>query len=129
MRAMEATRAAYGLCQLAFPSMIFRLALGHQPDRRVRAVVRILGARHLLQALVVGAAPFSRSLHLGAGVVDSLHSASMVGLAVTDRRRRRAAALDAVIAGLFAGTEFGLSGGIRPRRPAALPPAGRRKGR
>ncbi|WP_427171834.1 hypothetical protein [Arthrobacter sp. 92] len=129
MRAMEATRAAYGLCQLAFPSMIFRLALGHQPDRRVRAVVRILGARHLLQALVISAAPASRALHLGSGVVDSLHSASMVGLAVTDRRRRRGAALDAVVAGLFAGTEFAFGNRIRPRRPAALPPTGRSQGR
>ncbi|MFQ4149254.1 hypothetical protein AAGW05_11220 [Arthrobacter sp. LAPM80] len=129
MRVMEATRAAYGLCQLAFPNMIFRVALGHQPDRRVRAVVRILGARHLLQALVIGAAPASWALHLGSGVVDSLHSASMVGLAVADRRHRRAAALDAVVAGLFAGAEFGLGSRIRPRQPAALPPAGHSQGR
>jgi hypothetical protein len=125
---MEAARAAYGLCQLAFPSMIFRLALGHRPDRRVRVVVRILGARNLLQALIIGAAPTSRALHLGGGVVDSLHSASMVGLAVTDRRHRTVAALDAAIAGLFAGSEFGLSSRNRSRRAAALRPAGRRKG-
>jgi len=109
MRTLETTRAAYGLCQMTFPAPIFRLAIGNQPEARVRVVMRILGARHLLQALIVGAAPTSGALHFGGGVVDSLHSASMVALAIADRRRRRAAALDAVIAGLFAGMEFGVA--------------------
>ena len=122
MRVLEATRAVYGLCQLAYPTLIFRLALGHQPEPRVRVVIRILGARHLLQALIIGAAPTSRALHLGGGVVDALHSASMVALAVADRRRRRVGALDAVIAGLFAGMEF-----ARARRCSPLASAGRRK--
>jgi hypothetical protein len=124
---VEATRAAYGLCQLAFPSLIFRAALGHEPDRRVRVVARILGARHLLQALVTGAAPGSRTLHLGGGLVDSLHSASMAGLAFTDRRRRRAAALDAVVAGVFAGTEFSRGSRSKPLRPSTVPPPGHGK--
>lgn len=118
MRTLEVTRAAYGLCQLAFPTMIFRAAVGYQPEPRVRAVIRILGARHLLQALITGAAPTSRALHLGGGVVDSLHSASMVALAIADRRRRRVAALDAMAAGLFACTEFARARLGRPLQPA-----------
>ncbi|MBT2566386.1 hypothetical protein J7I84_07765 [Arthrobacter sp. ISL-85] len=118
MRALETTRAAYGLCQMSFPAPFFRLAIGHQPDARVRVVMRILGARHLLQALIIRAAPTSGALHVGGGVVDSLHSASMVALAIADRRRRRAAALDAVIAGLFAGMEFAAAS----RRKKPIPP-------
>lgn len=106
MRRLEAFRAGYGLCQLAFPTVISRLVLGHQPDRRLSLVIRILGARHLAQALILGAVPASPVLHTGGCVVDSLHSASMVVLAAADPQRRPAAALDALAAGLFAGAEF-----------------------
>lgn len=110
MRGLEAVRAGYGLCQLAFPTLIFRALLRRRPGPRVTSVMRILGARHLLQAVVLGAAPTSRLLHVGGGVVDALHSASMVLLAVTDRRRRGEAVLDSVVAGLFAGAEFSRGG-------------------
>ncbi|MET3809637.1 hypothetical protein ABIB14_000730 [Arthrobacter sp. UYEF3] len=120
MKVLEAARASYGLCQLAYPTLLFRLAVGHQPEPHVRVVIRILGARHLLQAAIIGAAPTSRALHLGGGMVDSLHSASMVALAVADRRRRRVAALDAMIAGLFAGMEFARARPSRPLLPACL---------
>lgn len=120
MKALETTRAAYGLCQTSFPGPIFRFAVGQQPDAHVRVVMRVLGARHLMQALIVEVAPTSAALHLGAGVVDSLHSVSMVALAIADRRRRRAAALDAVLAALFAGMEFAAAG----RRKAGAPASG-----
>ena len=124
MRALEAVRASYGLCQLASPAVIFRLAIGHQPEPAVSVVVRILGARHLLQAVVTGAAPTSGALHCCGGVVDSLHSASMAALAVADHRHRRAAALDAVIAGLFAGMEFAMARSYRLIPPMASPGGG-----
>ncbi|WP_285247667.1 MULTISPECIES: hypothetical protein [unclassified Pseudarthrobacter] len=118
MRALEASRAVFGVCQVVFPAPIYRVAVGQQPDSRVRAVMRILGARHLIQAVAVGAVPTSTALHLGAGVVDSLHSVSMIALAIADRRRRRPAALDAVIAGLFAGMEFVVAGRRKRGSPA-----------
>ena len=121
MRALEITRGAYALCQVAFPAPVYCVAVGQQPDARVRAVMRILGARHLIQAVAVGAVPTSTALHLGAGVVDALHSVSMIALAIADRRRRRPAAMDAVIAGLFAGMEFAAAGRRKRGSPAPAP--------
>lgn len=121
MRAPEAVRAAYGLCQLVSPAVMFRLAIGHQPESGASVVMRILGARHLFQAVVIGAAPTSVALHCCGGVVDSLHSASMVALAVADHRHRRAAASDAIVAALFAGMEFAVARRCRPVPPVASP--------
>ncbi len=106
MRWLEPVRAGYGLSELVFPGMVSRLVLGTRPEPPVAIVVRILGARHLLQALVIGAAPASPALHTGGALVDSLHSASMVLLAAADARRRKSATIDAILAGLFAAAEF-----------------------
>ncbi|MFC0456023.1 hypothetical protein ACFFGR_05580 [Arthrobacter liuii] len=58
-------------------------------------------------------------------MVDLLHSVSMAALALADRRRRRAAAVDAVIAGLFGGMEFAVASRRKRGAPAAAP---RRRG-
>jgi hypothetical protein len=90
--------------------MVSRLLLGIRPEPRVAVVVRVLGARHLLQALVIGQSPSSPVLHTGGAVADSLHSASMVLLGSADPRRRKPAAIDALLAGLFAAAEFRAAG-------------------
>lgn len=109
MRVLEALRAGYGACQLGAPELIAQKMLGVRLDGRARAVVRVLGARQLLQAAVLSAGAngaYGPLLHRLGAVVDFLHSASMVALAASDERRREAAAADAVVAALFATAEL-----------------------
>jgi hypothetical protein len=101
MAAMRVVRAGVGAVYLLAPEWIPSL-LDVRVDSRARVVVRILGARHLIQAALVSSAPKRRwALGLGA-VVDLTHAISMVGLGVADRRRRRLAVADAGAASAFA---------------------------
>ncbi len=99
MRRLEMTRLAYGALLLSSPDAVARAVGAGRLDGRDRLVARILGARHVGQALVTS--------HSGPQLgrlwpaVDLLHAASMVALAVLDPRRRRVAAADAVVASLF----------------------------
>ncbi len=100
MSAFSWLRAAYGCALLVLPGALAdRLAV--PLDGRGRAVARVLGARHLLQAAGTAADPRYPVL-AGGAAVDALHSASMLALAALDRPRRRAAALDSVFAASFA---------------------------
>lgn len=102
MTALATLRAALGTAYLAVPQWIPGLLLGVRLDPRARLVVRILGARQLLQAAVLRiAAPSRLALRLGS-VVDALHAASMLSLAAFDDRRRRAALGDAAVASSLA---------------------------
>ena len=68
----------------------------------LRALIRLLGVRHLLQGV--------SELHNGGepsrlgSLVDALHGASAVVFGIVDARRRRLAFSDAVVAGAFAAT-------------------------
>ena len=101
---LETLRAIYGLLELTSPNVVAGTVLGKAPDERLRTTVRILGARHIVQALLTVA---SRGrLHRVGGVVDLVHAASMLGLAAVDARRRRVAIVSAAIATLFAAAEL-----------------------
>jgi hypothetical protein len=67
-------------------------------------VARVLGARHLLQAAVEarGAERQARGRSILGRSVDLSHAGTAVALAATDRRWRRLAVVDAVIATGFA---------------------------
>ncbi|MGT2462601.1 hypothetical protein [Sinomonas atrocyanea] len=104
MRPLETVRAAYGVTELLAPGAVERLLLGHAPDERARRVIRVLGGRHLLQALVT--ARGGRTLHRLGGGVDVIHAVTMAALAGADPRRRRAAAVNAAIALVFAAGEL-----------------------
>ncbi|GAB2756042.1 hypothetical protein [Sinomonas soli] len=104
MRPLETVRAAYGTVELVAPGAVERLLLGHRPDDRARTVIRVLGARHLVQALVT--ARGGRTLHRLGGAVDVIHAVTMAALAGADPRRRRAAAVNAAIALVFAAGEL-----------------------
>ncbi|HEY8295870.1 MAG TPA: hypothetical protein VIG41_11065 [Micrococcaceae bacterium] len=106
MRTLEGFRAAYGTAIMAAPAVAPFAAGGHRTDRFTLAVVRVLAGRHLIQALVISLAPDSRFLHAGGAAVDSLHSASMLALALADPRRRRGAGGEVIVAGLFAVAEI-----------------------
>jgi hypothetical protein len=111
-------RGAYGLALCCAPGLIIRLAGGVVATPGDRAVGRVLGVRHVAQAVVSLARPTPAVLALGAGA-DVLHSASMVALAALDRPRRRLGCTDALIAAAFAAA----GGTLAARRAAAAGPA------
>ena len=102
---VAACRALYGAALLAAPEPILTAVTGVVPSVRARRVTRLLGARHVAQA-AVSASARQRMLAVGAAA-DCLHAASMLILAATGRRMRRAELADAAIAGLL--TAVGLS--------------------
>ena len=104
MRPLEVFRAAYGATELFAPGALERLLVGTVADERARTTIRILGARHVLQAIVTARAGRT-GRRLGGGA-DALHALSMAALAAFDPKRRRAAALNAAIALAFAAGEF-----------------------
>jgi hypothetical protein len=94
-------RAGLGAAQVLYPGVASRLLVIQPLDRCSRRVIRVLGIRQLCQALVTGTQPSAAVLLLGAEV-DGAHAASMVALALSSRRWRRAALAEAMIASLFA---------------------------
>jgi hypothetical protein len=117
-------RAGYGTLLLVAPGPVIRLYTGHRADRLTRAVTRVLGSRHLAQGILTAGTPSALVLTLGVEV-DLAHVASMLGLAVLDRRRRRAGLVDAVAAGSSA-----IAGAILAGRAAAPShPGGDARGR
>lgn len=99
------------------PATVVR-RVGGGRDRAAERVARVLGVRQLLQAAFID----QRRAAIGSGV-DVAHAATMVFLAVADRRRRRLAVGSAALASVFAvvgfrSTEDRLAAGpdSRPRR-------------
>jgi hypothetical protein len=92
-----AARLAYGITLLAAPGTVLK-SFGSPNDAGAIAIARILGARHVLQAVVQRRGALSR---VGASV-DALHAISMAWLASVSDRYRRAAIIDGIIAGGFA---------------------------
>lgn len=122
MNRFAALRAGYGILLLVAPGPVIRIYTGHRADRLTRAVARVLGSRHLVQGLCTAGTPSALVLALGVEV-DLAHVASMLGLAVLDRRRRRAGLVDAVAAGSFAIAATVLAArAALSRRPAAVTP-------
>ncbi len=118
MIVLRAARIGLGLLHLVAPGLGARRLTGQPFDRTTRRVVRILGTRHLAQALISGSRPTRAVLALGAEV-DASHAASMTVLALVDARRRRPALASALVAATFAaaGARFcslPLTGGIEP---------------
>ncbi|GAB1816521.1 hypothetical protein [Mycobacterium sp. MUNTM1] len=102
IRAIELIRAAWGVLLLAAPNEVLDHIHGVRVDRKALVVTRILGARHLTQALLSGVNPGPEVLAAGVWV-DSVHSATALGLAVVDRHRARGGVTDAVVAASWAG--------------------------
>lgn len=97
---VHTAHVAHGGALLLRPAAVAGRVAGGATDRSV-AVVRVLGARHLAQGLAGLVAARRAATLLGAGV-DGLHAASMVGLAVLDRRHRPGATASALVAFAFA---------------------------
>ena len=104
---LVAARACYGWLLACTPRWILRAGAPQPPGRDTVVVTRVLGGRHLAQALVTataGTAGVPPAITLAAGAaVDALHATSMAALALMSRPLRRAALTDATLeAGLAA---------------------------
>jgi hypothetical protein len=108
---LDAARACYGGLLLAAPRRVLTVCTSGQASPRALGVVRVLGARHLLQAALTAGVvsargpseeiPPGRALLAGSGV-DTAHAASMIGLALAHRPLRRVALADALLASSLA---------------------------
>jgi hypothetical protein len=95
-------RTAWGVVLLAEPHRVLEHTRPGRPDTPVAAdVLRVLGARHVVQAVAQTLQPAPTALYLGA-VVDGLHGLSGLAFAALNRRWRRAALIDSAIAAGFA---------------------------
>jgi hypothetical protein len=74
---------------------------GANSSRRSEVAIRALGARHLLEAIVVNVRPTPGIAAAGAAV-DAIHALSALGLAAAVSRYRRLALLNAAGASAFA---------------------------
>ncbi|MEJ5946533.1 hypothetical protein WDZ17_14645 [Pseudokineococcus basanitobsidens] len=93
----DVARAAWGTVCLLAPGLVERSLAGREPDVRARRVVRVLGARHLVQA--AGARLLPPHLAVGGGAaVDAVHALTAAAFGLGDARRRRAALADAAVA-------------------------------
>jgi hypothetical protein len=90
-------RGGWGVVLLADPGGVLRLG-GGLDSRGVRAAVRILGARHLLESLVLATAEGDRPRRW-IRAVDAAHGLTMLVLASASPRLRRDARLSAASAG------------------------------
>ena len=102
---MTGLRIGWGAALIAAPRPLLRgLARVDDPaDRVAVAVLRVLGARHVAQAVVEALWPQPVVRYLGTAV-DGLHALTAVGLAVLNPRWRRGALTDTAIAASFAAT-------------------------
>jgi hypothetical protein len=107
-------RAGYGAALLCAPGLALGLCAGQASSARARAVVRIVGARHLAQAALTMWRPRRTVLTVGAGI-DGCHAASMLALAVASPGLRRAGLADAVAAGAFTAAGAAIASARPPR--------------
>jgi hypothetical protein len=97
----ELVRAAWGAALLLAPRPVLRHVHGAPLTGPGVPVLRVLGARHLLQAAAVTVWPSHRVL-LVAAAVDLSHCVSMVPLALYGGRYARAGAVETAVAGAWA---------------------------
>ncbi|AIY00511.1 hypothetical protein ART_0912 [Arthrobacter sp. PAMC 25486] len=106
MKTLEFCRGLLGLCQLIRPQLLYRAATGTAPSPGAAVVVRVLGARHVVQALLLtragSTAQGGKTWHRCGALVDLAHAATMVALACGNGRWRKPAGIDAALASTFA---------------------------
>jgi hypothetical protein len=104
MKTLEIVRLVYGLLEFLAPRTVTGLLLGHPPDKKTRTVIRILGARHALQAALTFGRP--ATWHRVGGAVDLIHAATAAAFAKNDPRRRIPASINVALALIFAAGEL-----------------------
>lgn len=102
IRGIELLRAGWGAVLLTVPGIVLASLRGVQVDRKALIVARILGARHIVQALASGINPSPETLAAGVWV-DTVHAMTALGLAAVDRDRAQGGVADAIVAASWAG--------------------------
>lgn len=105
MKRLTLLRTAIGVGYLLAPGRLLGWLAPRDVDPRACTVLRLLGVRQLAQALLCARDPTAAVARWGAGA-DAAHAGSMLALALFDRRRRRAASIDACIAATLAVAGF-----------------------
>ncbi|HLI58060.1 MAG TPA: hypothetical protein VKV21_00205 [Solirubrobacteraceae bacterium] len=103
-------RLVYGAALVLAPDALLGALDAGEVDGRARTFARVLGARQVAEAALVGPGASARRIRVGAAV-DGIHALTMVALAGLDRRRRRLATVNALIASALA-----LAGVVELRR-------------
>jgi hypothetical protein len=103
-RAFATVQGTVGLLLLTRPDDVVA-TLAPRPDRPPRWLVRLLGARLVVQEAVIVVVPTRRVLLLGAAT-DTLHALSMVAAAFLWPGLRRAASVSAMGAAVSAALEL-----------------------
>lgn len=93
--ALAAVRFSWGTLLVVDPAIGLRL-LGAEDTSAARRVLRLLGARHVVQSVLTLA--WGRSAATAGSVVDLVHSATAIVFGALARRWRRAAFTDASVA-------------------------------
>jgi hypothetical protein len=102
---LPALHGLLGGVLLVAPRPLLR-RLGGRPDRATLLAARVLGARHLAQALALRQSRDRSAISLGAAT-DTLHGASMLALAGLSRPHRRVALASGIAAATLAAIELG----------------------
>ena len=97
MSALPILRGGWGALLLLAPRAVLE-AVGGARSSAIERATRLLGARHVLEAAVM-TLRHDRVTPRWPIVVDAIHVASMLGLAVVSPRLRRDALLSAVTSG------------------------------
>ncbi|WP_225813594.1 hypothetical protein [Streptomyces spinosus] len=95
---MTVARVMWGTVLTTVPGAVLRHCPRTARNTAADAVVRVLGARHLVQGLATAAGVMPPAW---AALPDALHAATMAGLAVYSPRWRTAASVDFAVAGAF----------------------------
>jgi hypothetical protein len=106
IRGWEIARLGWGVALLAFPGWVCELLTATPLDRRASIVTRVLGARTLIQTVVVCAHRSRRAVLLGAAV-DSAHAATMAPLVLRSHTYATPAAVSASVAAASAAEALG----------------------
>jgi hypothetical protein len=113
VRLMQGARLVWGGLLVGAPGIALETLTGRPATRSQEWLLRVLGARHLLQGGLDLARP-TRGLLRGGAAVDLLHAATCAGAVALSPAWRRVALVDGAGAVGFA------AGGLvraRPRRP------------
>jgi hypothetical protein len=116
---ISAVRGAVGVCELCWAPQAAQLVRAPDTAGRTLMVIRVLGARQVVQAVATQLRTTPTILLSGA-VVDCLHAASLIALSLAKRRWRRAALPEAVLAICGAIASVAAAGAL-PRRPQPHP--------
>lgn len=117
LRRIELLRGGWGAVLLTAPTMVLNRIHGVHVDRKAVVITRVLGARHLVQALLSGLKPGPAALAAGV-LVDTVHSMTAFGLAAMDRRRARGGVADGLVAAVWAWLGWHHLHSARAARPA-----------